>query len=556
MNLKIWFLSILVCSSLVAAPKAEHFKVDILAEGFTDPQEMVMLPDGKILICQRTGQLRMWDPVNGLTEAGFISTTNRDKTYARECGFIGLTADPDFAKNGYLYCFYSNPAKHLPEYEKKHKKDKFAAKQKDALHVNRLSRFTFKNGKLDNSSEKMILEVPTDRYNSTCHEAGSMAFGPDGLLYISTGDNTNPFSKPATPIEENKKELDAQRSASNSNDLRGKVLRIKINKDATYSIPKGNLFKPGTPKTRPEIYAMGLRNPYRITINSKTGTLYWGEVAPDKNPTGEEINQAKTAGYYGWPYVITDTQVFKDLKGKAFDPKNLKNTSKNNTGIINLPEPREPFHFYGRSCSIIGGVYHTASQNSPTAFPAHYDNHLFFADWNKSWFKAIKMDKNENKVSVTDFKLNFKFRKPIDIFFAKGEMYVLEYGNGWYNVKSGRLLRVSYSTRFNQQTTATADPRLAGMNTEMKGAKEMLTATCLSCHTAQDKILGPTFADIAIKYKNDPAAIKTLIDKVKKGGAGVWGEQPMPAHPFYSDEKIKSMIEAILKTEKLGGHHE
>ena len=72
---------------------------------------------------------------------------------------------------------------------------------------------------------------------------------------------------------------------------------------------------------------MGLRNPYRITLNPKTSTLYWGEVAPDKKPTGEEINQAKTAGYYGWPYVITDTKVFKDLKGKAFNPKALKNLS-------------------------------------------------------------------------------------------------------------------------------------------------------------------------------------------------------------------------------------
>ncbi len=554
MKNKALILCLFMCLPLISAPKPEHFKVDVLAEGFIDPQEMVMLPDGKILICQRTGQLKMWDAINGLTDAGFIITTSKVGNYARECGFIGLTADPNFAKNGYLYCFYSNPSKHLPEYESKHKNDKFAAKQKDAKHVNRLSRFTFKNGKLDNSSEKMILEIPTDRYNSTCHEAGSLAFGPNGDLYISVGENTNPFSKPATPIEEHKKELDAQRTASNSNDLRGKVLRITINSDGSYSIPEGNLFKPGTPKTRPEIYAMGLRNPYRITLNSKTGTLYWGEVAPDKRPTGEEINQAKTAGYYGWPYVITDNKVFKDLKGKPFDPKNLKNTSKNNTGIVDLPEPRQPFYFYGRSCSVIGGVYHSDAKNSKTAFPAHYDNHLFFADWNRSWFKAIKMDSQENKVSVADFKLNFKFRKPIDIFFAKGEMYVLEYGNGWYNVKGGRLLRISYSTKFNQQSNGAADPRIVGMDAKLSGTKDMLTATCLSCHSAQDKVLGPSFADIALKYKGDSEAAKKLAEKVKKGGKGVWGDQPMPAHAFYPDAKIKAMVDAILKTQKLGGH--
>ena len=548
---------LIIVVSLNAAPKSENFKVDVLAEGFVDPQEMAMLPNGNILICQRTGELKIWSPINGLSDAGFISvSTNVANQYARECGFIGLTIDPNFAKNGYIYCFYSNPSQHLPEYKDKMKKDKFASLQKDAKHVNRLSRFTIKNGKLDNSSEKMILEIPTDRYNKTCHEAGSLAFGANNLLYISVGENTNPFSKPATPIEENTKELDAQRTASNSNDLRGKVLRIKINADGSYSIPKGNLFKPGMAKTKPEIFAMGLRNPYRITINKKTGTLYWGEVSPDKTPTGEEINQAKTAGYYGWPYVITDNKVFKDLKGKPFDPKNLKNTSKNNTGITNLPEPRQPFYFYGRSCSIIGGVYHNDPKSSKTAFPAYYDNHLFFADWNRSWFKAIKMDKDENKVAVVDFKLNFKFRKPIDIFFAKGEMYVLEYGNGWYNVKSGRLLRISYSTAFNQQASGAADPRVSGMDIKMKGTKAMLTATCLSCHSAQDKVLGPSFADIAVKYKGDATALKALSAKVKTGGVGVWGQQPMPAHAFYKDAQIKSMVEAILKTQKLGGHKE
>ncbi len=59
------------------------------------------------------------------------------------------------------------------------------------------------------------------------------------------------------------------------------MLRIKINPDASYSIPEGNLFKPGTPKTRPEIYTMGARNPYRISVDRKTGFLYWGDVGPD-----------------------------------------------------------------------------------------------------------------------------------------------------------------------------------------------------------------------------------------------------------------------------------
>lgn len=512
-------------------PSAAHFKVDVLTQGFVDPQEMVMLPDGRILICERMGNLRVWTPGSDkLTEGGSLKVAMKNKEIARECGFIGITADPDFAKNNWIYCYYS-----LPD-----------------VSSHRLSRFTFKDGQLEPASEKMILEVPTDREDSTCHEGGSLAFGPDRMLYLSTGDNTNPFSKPATPIEEDKKERDAQRSSSNSNDLRGKVLRIQILPDGTHKIPAGNLFKPGTDKTRPEIYTMGLRNPYRITINPKTGTLYWSEVAPDKQPTGEEINQAKTAGYYGWPYVITDTKIFNDLTGKPFDPKSLKNVSKNNTGITDLPVPRDPFHFYGRSCSIIGGVYHAIKAEN--AFPAYYDNYLFFADWNHSWFKTIKLDAEEKNVAVEEFPLNFKFRKPIDMFFDKGTLYVLEYGNGWYNVKDGRLLRISYSTSFNQIAAPEGDPRIAGMDAKMKGVKHMQATTCLSCHTAQEKLVGPSFVDIVAKYEKDPLAVDALFEKVRKGSVGVWGQQAMPAHTLNTDAEVKEMIQAIMATKKPKGH--
>ncbi|MCE2961292.1 MAG: PQQ-dependent sugar dehydrogenase [Akkermansiaceae bacterium] len=512
-------------------PNPAHFKVEVLTEGFIDPQEMVMLPDGRILICQRTGNLRVWSPgSNQLTEGGSLKVAIKTGNTARECGFIGITADPEFAKNNWIYCYYS-----LPD-----------------ISSHRLSRFTFKDGQLVPSSEHIYFEVPTERTDSTCHEGGSLAFGPNRMLYLSTGDNTNPFSKPATPIEEDVKERDAQRSSSNSNDLRGKVLRIQINPDGTHKIPEGNLFKPGTDKTRPEIYTMGLRNPYRISINPKTGTLYWSEVAPDKKPTGEEINQAKTAGYYGWPYVITDTKVFNNLAGQAFEPASLKNLSKNNTGITDLPVPRNPFHFYERSCSIIGEVYHATKDQH--AFPAYYDNYLFFSDWNRSWFKAIKLDADEKNVAVEEFPMNFKFRKPIDMFFNKGVLYVLEYGNGWYDVKDGRLIRVSYDTSFNQITPPDGDPRLVGTNQKSKGVKLMQATTCLSCHTAQAKIVGPSFVDIVEKHGKDPLAVDNLFEKVRKGSVGVWGEQAMPAHILNTDDEVKEMIKAILATKKEQGH--
>jgi cytochrome c len=117
-------------------------------------------------------------------------------------------------------------------------------------------------------------------------------FGPDGCLYISTGDNTNPFndSEGYAPIDErpDRGPWDAQKSSANTNDLRGKILRIKPTSEGGYTIPEGNLFPKGTPKTLPEIFAMGFRNPWRFNIDPKTGYVYVGDVGPDAGGDREE----------------------------------------------------------------------------------------------------------------------------------------------------------------------------------------------------------------------------------------------------------------------------
>ena len=543
------------------APKKEHFKVEVLSPDLREPMEFCMLPGGNILIIERTGELKEYDMVTQKTRLvhKLNVATNPKKSYATENGLIGLAADPNYAKNNYIYMFYSVPSKHDPEKMKKHKwakDDKQANAAKELNHSNRLSRFTYKDGKLDLSSEVKIIDVKTDRYERTCHEAGSIAFGPEGYLYLATGDNTNPFWKDASPMKVDSPEHDARRSAGNTNDLRGAVLRLKINADGSYSIPEGNLFKPGTPNTRPEIYTKGLRNPYRICVNQKTGTLYWGEVSPDKQPTGEEINQAKKAGYYGWPFVIGNNLRFLTPDNKLVDPDNIINDSKFNTGMKKLPKPVKPFFHYNRSCSIIGDVFHYDSMKSATGFPKHYDNCLFIADWNRGWIKLIRMDENENNLGVENFNINHRFNhKPIDFFFHKGELYVLEFGNGWFGCKGGRMSKITYSKDFNTKATVGTDPGTNGMDPNHAGTKLMLTNTCLSCHQGQNKLIGPSFAMIADKYKNDKTATKKLAEKVKQGGGGVWGPIPMPAHPTIKDGDLTEMIKAVLGTKNLATGH-
>ena len=161
----------------------------------------------------------------------------------------------------------------------------------DSLHQN-ISRFVLKGNALDTTSEKVIIKVPIDGEVSA-HTGGSLAWDKNKNLYISTGDNTVPFeSEGYAPIDERQRRLvyDAQRSAGNPNDLRGKILRIHPEADGSYTIPEGNLFAKGTAGTRPEIYVMGCRNPYRMSVDMETSIVYWGEVGPD---AGEDSGMAR-----------------------------------------------------------------------------------------------------------------------------------------------------------------------------------------------------------------------------------------------------------------------
>ena len=279
-------------------PEENRFVKTQLVQGtFFEPTEMTILPNLDILVAQRRGEIMLYkNDTKTVKQAGFLNVywkTDKPGVNAEE-GLLGIQKDPDFAKNHFVYIYYS-PAD---------------------TSVNRLSRFTFNNDSIDPASEKIILQLYSQR-DICCHTGGSVAFGKDRILYVSTGDNTTPFNEPNQPFASHgyaplddrpgHLQYDDRRSAGNTNDLRGKILRIRVNEDGTYTIPDGNLFPKGTDKTKPEIYVMGDRNPYRISVDQKTGFLYWGEVGPDANndsmetrgPRGyDEFNQARTSRFF------------------------------------------------------------------------------------------------------------------------------------------------------------------------------------------------------------------------------------------------------------------
>ncbi len=242
-----------------------------------EPMSLAVLPDRSVLHTSRDGTLRLTDAGGTTKVAGRLDVYSHD-----EEGLQGVGVDPDFENNRAIYLYYAppldTPAGDAPETGTAEDFAKFDG-------VNRLSRFTLNpNGTLDLSSEKKILDVAASR-GICCHVGGDIDFDAEGNLYLSTGDDTNPFASDGyTPIDERANRnpaFDARRSSGNTNDLRGKILRIKVDEDGSYDIPEGNLFPPGTEKTRPEIYAMGFRNPFRMSVDEKTGTVYVGDYGPD-----------------------------------------------------------------------------------------------------------------------------------------------------------------------------------------------------------------------------------------------------------------------------------
>ncbi|MEO6915653.1 MAG: ThuA domain-containing protein, partial [Chitinophagaceae bacterium] len=383
------------------SPEDNRFTKTVLSDDLNEPMELTVAPDGRVFFTERTGNFYVYDPRLKNTKLVRNFPAKAVDKYLN--GLIGITLDPNFASNNYIYFFYSS--------------------SKGEQYKQNISRFIIsKDNVLDTSSEKIIIEVPID-LEVSAHTGGSLAWDNKGNLFISTGDNTVPFeSHGYAPLDERAGRMtyDAQRSAGNPNDLRGKILRIHPEADGSYTIPEGNLFPKGTEGTKPEIYIMGCRNPYRISVDMATNYLYWGEVGPDAGTDAthgpkvyDEFNQAKKAGNYGWPYFVGDSKPYHDSDfatkaiGPLFDVNGPTNNSPNNTGIKNLPAPNKAMIWYaysrsaefpdlgdGGRCAMGGPVYHYSSNSVPTALPAYYDKAYFIYDWMRNWVFAVRLDEN------------------------------------------------------------------------------------------------------------------------------------------------------------------
>jgi PKD repeat protein/type 1 glutamine amidotransferase len=401
-------------------------------------EKVTIAADGRVFYIDRLGDVKVIRPTGGTVTAAHL-----DVFTANESGLLGMALDPHFAENNWIYLYHS---------------------PNGAASVDRLSRFTVNaDSTLDMASEKVVLDVPVQR-SQCCHHGGGMVFDPqNGDLWLANGDNSNPFDSDGyAPIDERagRSDWDAQKSAANTNDLRGKVLRIHPEADGTYTIPDGNMFAPGTAKTRPEIYAMGFRNPFRIGIDPKTHKLMVANYGPDAgNPNPDrgpentvEWDIMNQPGFYGWPYCIGQNVPYNDYdfatatSGAKFDCAHPVNNSPNNTGLTDLPAaiPATVDYHYaanpafpelgGGGAPMAGPVYrYDADLASDRKWPAYWDGKAMFAEWNQNKLYSFQLGEDGSQlVDINQIFSTFTMLKPMDMKFGPdGALYMIEWGSGF-----------------------------------------------------------------------------------------------------------------------------
>lgn len=434
-----------------------------------EPLTFAVASDGRVFINERrTGHIKVYNPRgNTITTVGTVPVNHTYTSAAgvpreAEEGFLGLTLDPDFDSNHWMYILYADPdvAKHV------------------------LARITLRDEtnadgepvtRIVPGSYKVVLEYATQR-EACCHTGGGMTWDAQGNLYIAVGNNTGNTNTSQTDERPGRSAWDDQRGASNTNDLRGKILRITPRPDGTYTIPPGNLFAPGTPNTRPEIYAMGTRNAWRVSVDSRTGYVYWGEVGPDNRvddpnvgPRGyDEFNQAKAPGFFGWPYFVGPNAAFpfydyvQDKPLAPKEPLRPLNTSVNNTGLKDLPPAQPAFIYYeygpsekfpevgsGGRCAVGGPVYRRADLPADAArpWPAYFEGKWLVTECSRAWVMSVAMDAEGNYQSMERLVPNERFSEPMDMKFGPdGDLYLLDYGSRWFTKSDdARLVRIEYN---------------------------------------------------------------------------------------------------------------
>ena len=341
-------LSLTLSGCRVPANDPPRVRLELVAGGFTSAVALVDPRDGshRLFVLDQTGLIWILSEGKRL-EQPFLDLRERVielNSFYDERGLLGLAFHPDFAANGRFYVSYSG-----------HLQSGLSPDEWD--HTTYISEFTVSADDpdlADPESERILLAIDKPGYN---YEAGHLAFGPDGYLYIATGDSVH---DPAT---------EAGQFAQDTSSLLGKILRIDVNGTAdtgqNYLIPADNPFVSGA--GRPEIFAYGFRNPYRFSFDVSNSGRVRLFVADVGQANMEEVNLVEPGRNYGWP-IREGTKCFN---------AQVWNQPLESCPTNGLSDPIIAYAHQGDLSAIIGGMVYRG-----TAIPELAGGYIF-GDWGK-----------------------------------------------------------------------------------------------------------------------------------------------------------------------------
>ena len=353
-------------------PSLPNLKLELIAKGLKNPVHTTNAGDGskRLFIVEQAGVVRILKD-GKLLSTPFLNIKERVSS-GGEKGLLSIAFHPKFQENGRFFINYTSPAGGLNTV---------------------ISEFQVSNNPdvADTKSERIILTIEQPFTN---HNGGQIAFGPDGYLYIGMGDGGSAN--------------DPHGHGQNLSTLLGAMLRIDVDKKDGYGIPSDNPFK-AQPNARPEIWAYGLRNPWRFSFDPLTGILYAGDVGQDNR---EEIDIIERGRNYGWNI----------MEGFICTPG--VNSKCDKTGLT------LPIVDYGRDdgVSVIGGVVYRGHE-----IPGLCGSYLY-GDWGSGKLWALRRDGHEvaenkmlldTKLSISSFGIDEAY-----------EVYVVDHNGGVYKVRA------------------------------------------------------------------------------------------------------------------------
>ena len=465
--------------------------LETLTTATMDPTAIAVAPDGRVIFAERQGAIKVITRSGETIEAGrlLVNATGcagcPDQTM-EEGGIHGLEVSPKFAKDRRVYVYYSVPFSVGV--------GGFGPNEA----VFRLSTFVLtKDNTIVTDSEKVLLRNPAGTM-ACCHYGGDIDFLPDGTLTLTVGDDTSPRVEGFNPRDNRPgfEEYNAERTAQNRADRRGKVLRLLPNGGVPNGRQKGIRANPfvRNRKYDPYIYAMGFRSNYRSANDPVTGSVFVGNVGPDasaddpnRGPRGyDELETILRGGgsNHGWPRCIGNNIPYRRydyVTRESGAPLSCKGFT-----------PATMWYPYGKSDrfpqlgsdggrTAIAGVVYRYKGRGRFRFPDRFQGQLLFMEWsrNKVWSMPVIDERrngsrvrNYGKVRPSEMRLVAQgLFHPIDAAVGPdGAVYIAEYGNGFYGNGNSRISRLVPKSKV---TVAAAAPATtvhsAGVNLRLPG---------------------------------------------------------------------------------------